>query len=205
MWPSCINLSNQVWDKIKTIYKYTKSTKNEYATSVFFVNNELYVSPFTKGTKENVLTGHKIAVSYKRRGGDYYDQIILVDNKEEYRKPVKVTKIPQKSELGFLFNMHSHPPVQREKGGYYYSFYSQADISNLLASNNLISGLITNQLLLACKSRESKVKHQNLAQIFAKYKYIEADSINNEVLDVFRGAGIVFYKAEFGKKLTRIN
>ena len=210
-WPSKIELGRDFWEGAIRLYKYTGSNNHEYETSFFFVDGEIISTPPFKGEESRVTASHSINVKFIPKDKYYYEKQIIADGKILKRKSVRVNKIPKKIELGFLFNMHSHPVHYLEQNGQRlktYSFFSDVDINSLLRSNYLITALVTDELWLACKtdkviSSVGEVGSSMLQRISNRAyngdKYLE-DVITKEMKDW----GLVFYRAKFNYPFRRV-
>ncbi len=210
-WPSEISLGKDFWDGVIRLYKYTASNNHEYETSFFFVDGKTISTPPLKGEKSSVTSKHQLNVKYVPKDKYYYEKQIIIDGKILQKESVRINRLPKKIDLGFLFNVHSHPAHYLDQGGQRiktYSFFSATDINSLIHSSSILSGLVTDEFWLVCKtdktiSRIGEVGMEMLQRISNKAysgdKYLE-DIISKEMKDW----GLIFYKARFNSILKRV-
>ncbi|MEA3458761.1 MAG: hypothetical protein U9R21_08815 [Candidatus Thermoplasmatota archaeon] len=157
-----------------SLFKETRADKHERSVTLFWADGELIITPTTVGTESSVKPGGRIRISYEpTHDRKYYSKRVIVNGKTYKKKKVYYKKIPNKIELHRLFNLHTHPPHPRNErdtnrsgsaiaGDYRnqssYSFWSQQDIVSFLASKAIITGLITDRLLLLIRTKQTPRK-----------------------------------------------
>lgn len=190
--PDTISLPYEFWERIKGLHKNTKADRLERSVSVYWVDGELILSSITTGSTSFVRSTSQIRAAYTPKNKEYFIKEIIVDGKRYSRKEVYYKKVPQKIELQYLFNMHTHPPhVYNEQT--YYGFFSAQDIKSLMGSGAILTGLITNEFYLIFRTNKVNIDANTLED-----KDITIDSVVNNF-------GYVLYKGSFGKKLYRVS
>lgn len=201
-WAESLTLSSHVWSKLKDIQGYTKKDGHEYAVSLYYVDGEVIVTPYTRGTPEKVTTSHKVEVKYSPKDKNYYEKKVLVNSKVLHKNSIPSSKVPKKIELVYLFNVHTHP-IQGEE----YSFFSGTDIRSFLSSNALVMGLLTDQLWLVGKTEKAlKTLGENGESMLTKISHMifrgEKD-INKLISENLKSWGLIFYRAPLSGTLKR--
>ncbi len=203
-WPDKVMLSTGSWKKLSDIMGYTRGDGYEYAVNLFHVDNEILVTPYTRGTRENVTTHDSIQIRYEPRDKNYFEKKVFVNSKQVQSETIPAQKVPKKIEITYLFNVHTHP-IQEDS----YSFFSGTDIRSFLASDTLAMGLLTDRLWLVGKTNSSlKVLGENgdatLFDVSQKIFRGEKD-IDKLIRENFKEWGIVFYKGELNQSLNKID
>jgi hypothetical protein len=192
--PKTLLFPNDFWDKITKIQQQTLKDGNERAMSVYWADGELVVSPIDTGNNKSVQSKGNISVKYSphpTRKGYYRKEVIL--NSSTYKKlDVYHKRVPKEIEVSYLFNMHTHPQHQNDKGVGYYNFFSAQDIKSLINSNVAITGLITDKLWILIRTNKTPNNLDHLTD-----KDITIENLNKLEIGVYSG--------EFYKKLNRIN
>lgn len=209
-WPREIYLDDRAWEGIEKLNYLTGMDNHEYETSFFFIEGETYLTTPLRGTTNFVKANHSLQVKYQispRR--KEYNRTVILDNKIISRAPVKPNQLPRETELGFLFNVHSHPEHININGERTYSFFSDTDIRTLLSSEAMVTGLVTDGFWLVCKtdrviSKVGEVGEELLRGIsekaFAGESYL--DEIIRQNMERW---GLVFYHADLRGPLVRVN
>jgi len=168
--PKSISFNKDFWDHIVQIYKKTQSDGLERSISIFWVDGELVVTSIVTGTESKVTSKGVVSVKYDRDSNPkYYIKRIYVDDKEYSHERLYYENIPKKTDLKYLFNLHTHPPreqgtrwyteVQTEKlagaDPSAYSFFSATDIKSQVKTGSAISGLVTDRLWILIRSSET--------------------------------------------------
>jgi hypothetical protein len=188
--PRNISANPKFWDKIKSIYRYTKDDGKERAISLFWVEDEIVYSPIKIGTEKYVNTSTRVSVQYvpiqKKQGYFYYKKYTKVNNKiysrekVSFREPIKKVTSPS-----FLFNIHTHPLNKKRD----YNLWSRQDIKSFLKSRVIATGLITDELHFI-------VRTNNTPNTF----YMKKGTLITRELLIQR-MNCVLYKAQFNKKI----
>jgi len=209
-WPPQIFLDDQAWEAVRRLYNFTSLDNNEYETAFFYVGGETFTTGAVRGSNQSVSASHKIQVNFTidQKFKQYYSTV-EVDGNIISKKPIEPSTISAHSEIGFLFNLHTHPLHVNQQGKNTYSFFSSQDVATLLNGDNICAGLITDSLWLICKTDDSlatlgEVGEEVLQQIsssaFAGEEYLE--KLIKSQMDNW---GLVFYRAKFQEPLTKVN
>ncbi len=190
--PQSITLPYDFWERIKGLHRNTRSDSLERSVSVYWVDGELILSSVTTGTTSFVKSSSQIRASYTPKNREYYTKEVIVDGKRYSKREVYYKKVPKQIELHYLFNMHTHPP-HRHGDKVYYGFFSAQDIKSLVATNAVVTGLITDHFYLLF--RTNKVNGGIVGEL--EDKDITVDAITDKY-------NYVLYKGEHGKKLHRV-
>lgn len=207
-WPRSITLYKDVWEGIRKLYDYTKVNNLEYETSFFVADGDVFKTDPFKGDESSVRSSHSIRLRYEPQKNDYYEKQVLLDDKVVKKDRVKRSAIPKKPQVGYLFNVHSHPIHFNAQGQKTYGFFSDTDIASLLGSPAMISGLVTDEFWLVCKTEKAinrigEVGVEMLQNVsnkaFEGEKYLE-DVIKEEMSNW----GLVIYRGKFGSSLIKV-
>jgi hypothetical protein len=209
-WPREISLDTKAWEGIQKLYNHTRMDGHEYETSFFFVEGETFLTTPMRGTTDQVTASHSLQVKYEidQHRRVYYRNIII-DGKPMSKSAVKPSQLTKDTQIGFLFNIHSHPEHINALGQVTYSFFSDTDIRTLLGSDVIVAGLITDSFWLVAKTDKTigtvgevgeELLYQISEQAFAGESYL--DDIIRQNMSRW---GLVFYRADFRKPLIRIN
>lgn len=172
--PKGINFPTDFWTQIITLFKKTRTDNHERSVTLFWADGELVITPTTIGTESSVTPYAKIKITYKpTHNREYYFKYVIVNGKTYKKEKVYYKKIPNKIELHRLFNLHTHPPHPRNerdtnqsgstiagdyRNRFSYSFWSRQDIVSFLTSKAIITGLITDRLLLLIRTKQTPSK-----------------------------------------------
>ena len=189
--PSSISFPSDFWNDVIAVYKDTLRDGLERALSVFWADGELVVTSVVKGDETSVKSNHNLNVKYSphptRKG--YLRKEIYLNGKLLKRKDIYHKNIPKKVTVEYLFNIHTHPKSSNTET-VSYSFFSKQDVSSLLSSGAIISGLVTDRLWLLVRTSESPIS-----------PVLEDGQISAETLkDQMK---FVVYEAEFKKKAIK--
>lgn len=191
--PDYITLSSEFWKKIIKLYKDTNQDFRERAVAVLWIDGEWLFNYTKTGDQESVRGGGKISLEYKPSSREGYSiREFYIDDKLESRVEVYNKKIPQKHELEYLFNLHTHPKHIENESQYHYNFFSSTDIKTFLSNNVVVTGLITDKLYLLARTNETPT-------------YFSENSENITPETLFKEYKILCYSGEFYKKLYKIN
>lgn len=202
-YPKDLKLSSEIWTGVRNLFKFTSQFNYEHSISFYDCDGDVINTPPVKGSKSQVITRHSISFKYLHKVNDLYEKQISVDGKIVKKVAVRESKIPKQPAINQLFNFHSHPSHELE-GKLHYSFYSGVDVSTLQSTTSLCMGLVTDELLIACKhSNSPSVLTQKQQQILHKINshYFHYKQIPSELISELR---LVIYSGQFGKKLKRI-
>jgi len=209
-WPKEINLDRFGWEGINKLYHLTKLDLHEYETSFFYLDGETLITTPLRGTYEQVTSNHSLEVKYEidQKKRIYYRNVII-DGKVSSRSAIKPEKLLKHSQVGFLYNVHTHPKHINLGGQTTYSFFSDTDIRSLLKSDALVAGLITDSFWLVVKT-DSVISqigevgvgllHEISEHAFAGEAYLD-DLIRKNM----SRWGLVFYRGSFNSPLIRVN
>ncbi len=209
-WPTNIQMSGSAWDSIRKLYLLTNQDNHEYETSMFFADGDTYMTQPYRGTTNSVSAKHSIQVRFvPDQGRKVYNKLVEIDGRVVDKDVVKPEKLPKKTQLGFLFNIHTHPRHVNMAGQVTYSFFSDTDIRSLLSSDAIISGLITDSFWLVGKtdnviSRVGEVGEELLYKISEK-AFAGEEYLDDTIRQNMSRWGLVFYRGHFGQSLLRIS
>lgn len=191
--PDDIIFPPEFWGKVIQLYKYTRGDGFERAISVFWADGDLILSSVVKGTQKSVKPSGNVVVSYSQSKHEgYATKEVRLDGALYSKKDVYYKKIPQKIEVKYLFNMHTHPPHKRPDGTTYYSFFSAQDIKSLIQSKAVITGMIGDKLWMLFRTKNTPTNVDQLTDA----------QINMEFL--IRELHISVYTCEFKGKLRKV-
>lgn len=202
-WPQSVALGREVWDKINTISRYTFADGYEYESTIFFVDHKVYATKPKKGTRDNVVSSHSIQVKYTPAvTKDYFDRNITADGNLIEKQTFYYTKIPKNTELGILFNVHSHPKYNDPSGKITYSFFSGTDIRSFMVSKSTVMCLITDRLWLIGKTDKVDSSFNNLDEItrMTSYSNFSVEKVKEE----YTKMGFVLYSAVVNSNLIKL-
>ena len=208
-WPSEVVFDRHLWDEITRLHRYTDQTGYEYESSLFYIERETIISKPLRGNKDNVHAHHSMQVKYipdnKYRR---YERHIILDGRIIQKDFFAPESVPKQIDSGFLFNMHTHPTHLNNTGGKVYTFFSPTDINSLLKINTLLTGLITDEFWLACKtdqviSKIGEVGQEMLANITRQS--LDDETMLEQVLKKeIQNWGLVIYRGQFNNTLRKI-
>lgn len=193
--PAAISFPLEFWTRIAEIHRYTKGDKHERAISVWWADGEFVLTDNVKGQESRVvIPRQKILVSYKPvKGTKRMERIITVNGKRYGNKrtvDVESVRRIKKIEVEHLFNMHTHPPREKDSGSGvepYYNFFSWTDIKGLLNTSGVFNGLVTDKLWLLAKTGSTPTSVPDGSSISLTPEYLTKE------------LHIKVYKAQFGK------
>lgn len=209
-----IELPDSFWSEVINIYRNTKSDGLERAISVFWGDGELLVTSLTTGNENSVTPKGKVYIQYVPTSRpEYFRKEIYLNDKLFSKEDIYYKKMPEKIIVQHLFNMHSHPPhdkelwsnndqtkIQKESYGNiyvgnhnYYSFFSKQDMIALFSSNNYVTGLVTDRLWLVFRTSQSIDITSRITDVDMSLKTMIEDM------------KLIVYQGEFRKRLSRIN
>ncbi|MDA9865583.1 hypothetical protein N9C96_02795, partial [bacterium] len=209
-WPKEITLDTQAWSGIQRLYNLTQMDNFEYESSFFYVEGETFITTPKRGTRENVTADHSLQVKYEvNKKRKLYYQNVIIDGKVVSKKGIRPDKLPQKTDIGFLFNIHTHPEHVNYNNQVTYSFFSDTDIRSLIGSSAIVTGLVTDSFWLVAKtdnviSQIGEVGHELLYQISEK-AFSGEDYLDEIIRENMSRWGLVFYRGDFKNRLVRIN
>jgi len=191
--PQSILFPSEFSTKVINLYKLTRKDGLERSVSIYYVDGNLVFSSVTTGNTRFVRSNSNIKVEYKRsRNPEYYTKIIYVDNSIYSKRDIYYKRVPKSIEIKYLFNMHTHPP-HKQDNLYYYSFFSATDIKSLLNTKAIMTGLITDKLIFAIRTKDSLHDSSNLSD-----SDITKESLTNKYK-------FVIYEGDFKSRLQRLS
>jgi len=205
--PSSINLDSNVWNAIKKLREFTDSYGYEHSISIFWVDNDIFITPPKKGSKESVYTKNEVALKYipfDTKVGVFYRKEVVHNGKLVFKKSIKKQDLPDKPAVREIFTLHSHPRAL-DSNGPAFSFFSVQDISSLLASNGICLGLLTDHLFLICKTQNSPQRvTSEIVELISKGNSVY--QLENHIDPLpFNKLGLILYQGNISDKLKRIN
>ena len=206
-WPDKIELSSEFRKLNSQIFTSTRIAEKEHEVSVFYVDGDVLASSMLKGEKNQVKVNHQVNLMYVPQKTNGYEKQIYIDSK--LVKKYKVAQVPPKQIVKYMFNVHSHPKFKDLKGNENYSFFSVVDMQGFIASNMLVTGLVTDKFWLACKTERTVTKigtvGQEMVYFVTEGAYEGQKDIETLVLKEMKNWGIVFYSGELDGQLSRVN
>lgn len=210
VWPREISLDSKAWDGIQRVYNLTRMDGHEYETAFFFVDGDTFLTTPMRGSRDQVTASHSLQVKYEvdQKKRVYYRNVII-DNRVVAKSTIKPTQLNANTQVGYLFNIHTHPQHLNSFEQTTYSFFSDTDIRTLLGSSALISGLVTDRFWLVGKTDKAistvgEVGEDLLREI--SEKAFAGESYLDEIIRKNMSRwGLVFYTAEFKRGLVRVN
>lgn len=209
-WPREITLDSKAWEGIQRLYNLTRMDGHEYETSFFFAEGETFLTTPLRGSRDQVTSSHSMSIKYEidQRKRVYYRNIIL-DGRVVSKSAVKPAQMAQGGQLGFLFNVHTHPEHKNIEGKTTYSFFSDTDIRSLLGANATVSGLVTDSFWLVCKTDAaiSKVGEvgEELLYAISEKAFGGEEYLDDLIKENMSRWGLVFYRGAFRRPLVRVN
>jgi hypothetical protein len=208
-WPEEVVLDRHLWEDIVRLHRFTDSTGYEYESSLFYIEKETIISKPLKGNKDNVHAHHSMQVKYVPDNKNYkYERQIILDSRIIQKDYFAPDQLPKQVDSGFLFNMHTHPTHLNNTGSKVYTFFSPTDINSLLRINTLLTGLITDEFWLACKtdqiiSKIGEVGEEMLSNITRQS--VDDETLLETVLKKeIQNWGLVIYRGDFNRTLKKI-
>lgn len=206
-WPEKIDLHNHVWANILKLYTYTSTDSTEYELSFFYIGDDVVVSKPITGGEHRVSAHHSLEVNYQEEKGKYVRSVFL-DEVVVDVSVVDEVPVEQEEETGFLFNIHSHPIHLNYEGERVYTFFSPTDIRTLLNSKYLLTGLITDELWIACKTDQSISeigdREEQLLTDLTVTSMQDESKLSSQLKEKLSEWGVVIYRADFDQDLIRV-
>lgn len=199
-----LNLSSDVWQAVSNLFKFTSQFNYEHSISFFDCDGDIVSTPPVKGSKTQVITRHSVSFRYIYKVNNLFEKHISINGKLVKKVPIRHSKIPKQPQITELFNIHSHP-MHMMGDDKRYSFFSGIDLNSLFSSRALCTGLITDELFIACKHDQSPPSlsaHQQRILDDANARYFTSRQVD---LDALKDLKIIVYRGEFKKKLKRIS
>jgi hypothetical protein len=179
----------------------------EYAFSILFFIDNIYISKVISGNYQSVSIGHKynFVPTYTEQNKKVEFEIQL-DDKKYKTKIFETEKIRENLIYGIAINFHTHPKYLHMPGISQYTFFSPQDIASLLNGSAPVQGLVMGpDLWLACRTKDSKMISPNLLSEASRIELNQGvDKIELFIKQNFKEFGIVFYHGKVGGKIKRI-
>ncbi|MFW5702891.1 MAG: hypothetical protein ACOCXP_02905 [Candidatus Dojkabacteria bacterium] len=209
-WPKRIDLDKAGWEGVQKLHYLTGIDDHEYETSFFYLEGKTFLTTPLRGEKHSVNANHTLQVKYSLvPRSKSYQRLVYLDGEQISKSPVSSNDIRKQTEIGFLFNVHSHPVHYNYNGQPTYSFFSDTDIRTLLSSKSMVSGLVTDQFWLVGKTDQviSQIGEVgvNLLREISEHAFSGEQYLDGIIKQNMARWGLVFYKSEFGKMLERVN
>ncbi len=209
-WPNSFSLPTAVTNEANKMSRWTKDDKIEYETSVFDIDGSIVATPLLRGTRYNVNSRHTASVNYKpTQDNKMLIQEILLDGRIYSRKTIQIPPKPFKPYVKFLFSIHSHPVHEGKEGKDAYSFFSGTDLNTLISSTGLCLGLVTNEIWVACKTDRTLrliggIGEDVLSRVSGR-SIFDGEELKKLIKEEIGKWGIIFYRGQFGGRLSRVN
>jgi hypothetical protein len=153
--PEVLSLPSSFWGSVKELHELTLKDEHERAVSVWWVDGDICVTPTLRGDRSSVTSKYSLKVMYIPHTHDeYYTKQVEVDGKIILKRTLPENQVPHQSIISPLFNLHTHPPHYHD-GTRYYHYFSRTDIVSLIMGNSTFSGVITDEILLLCKTNRT--------------------------------------------------
>lgn len=217
-YPTEIYFEPDISKKISEINEYTNKDSFEkgrsegaigweYAFSVLFFSDNVYISKVLKGNYESVSISHSYNFNpvYKDQNKKVQFEINLDDKK--YKTGILETeKIRNNLVYGITITFHTHPKFIHNKDLSQYTFYSSRDMFSLIHGRTPILGLVMGKdLWLACRTRDSVMIPSELLNEASKIELYEGiEKVKLFVSAQMKNFGIVFYYGKVGGMLKRV-
>ncbi|MDQ6985035.1 MAG: hypothetical protein Q9M91_00310 [Candidatus Dojkabacteria bacterium] len=216
-YPKDTYLDSEIIKKLKDIERFTNNegflTKKsgavgwEYAVSLYFLIDKIYISKPISGnySSVNVGGGARVHPIYSQDNSNVKFELEIGDLKQ-ITKNYKTKDLGSEIRFGKAATFHTHPKFYHDENTYQYGFFSHADISSLLYGNSSVLGLIAgNNLWLACKTNDSRMIPNELLSEASRQEVISGvESMKNFVSSNLNEYGIIFFFGSFGGKLKRV-
>jgi hypothetical protein len=194
--PKQFRLSDDFWEKVMQIHRYTEQDGKEHAISVWSIYKQIIITEITRGSESAVTTNDHIQVKFEAiKGKQAFTRFLYVNDKERERATIpfeKMPRNPKEAEMRYLFNVHTHPPHRVSnmiESKTYYSYFSQTDINSLLTTTAVVTGLVTDKITFLFKTRNTPKEHGLGVGVHPDEAYIR---------DILR---IAEYEADFQDKI----
>lgn len=190
--PPVITFPAEFWARVAEISRHTRGDGHERAVTVWWADGEYVLTESIRGDAQHVcIPESRILVEYKPiPGTDTADRIVSVNGKVYSKRRVFLSTLRGKKnlEVMYLFNLHTHPPrVDIMTGNRVYSLFSSIDLKGFLETPAAVTGLVTDQLWLLFKTKNSP-------QTFARENsFVATPEILTQEL------GLKVYRAQFGR------
>lgn len=218
-WPSSIILESAITENNRKINKMTNSegffsnreqgaVGNEFAFSVLYFYDQIYISKVFGGDKQSVSISHRYGAKpvYTKDNSKLNFEISF--DEKIFKTKLYDSKLFSGTKLnhGIVATFHSHPKFYIERGVSQFTFFSSQDISSLLHGRTPVLGLVAgSDVWLACKSDISSMIPGNLLQEATR---LELEKGNDEVAKFVKSNlkdfGIPIYKGKIGSRLERV-
>lgn len=209
IWPNEVIMDRRVWEYVVRLHKFTDSSGYEYESSLFYIEKEVVISKPLKGNKDNVHAHHSLQVKFvPDNSNNRYERQIILDSRIIQKDYFAPSQLPKQIDSGFLFNMHTHPTHLNNTGDKVYTFFSPTDINSLLKINTLLTGLVTDQFWIACKTDRviSKIGEngENMLSNISRQSLQDETLLETTLKKEIENWGLVIYRGEFNKTLKKI-
>jgi len=173
--PQAIQFPSDFWKDLIGIYNKTFKDGLERAFSIFWADGEVVLTEVNTGSDKMVKSGGTIQVKYSHHPtrNDYARKELYVDGKLLKKRDVYNKDVPKTLEVQYLFNIHTHPKHTREDGSIYYNFFSAQDITALLSSKAIMTGLVTDKLWLLIRSDKTPSHVEGLKDSQVTPQYVQ--------------------------------
>ncbi len=197
----------QVNAKHKLKVEYVPSSGDFFDKLIFLDDKVVKKIPIKKSNlPKNIKAGylfnvHTHPVHYldKRTGGKYDVSLDMQDS-----KPKNVI-----GKFKELFFGNSFDPSNLDYVVKTYGFFSDTDIRSLISSNAIVSGLVTEEFWLACKTDKTisqiETNGEEMLQRISNSAYSGDKYLEDLILKEMQNWGIVFYRGRFGSSIRRVN
>lgn len=217
-YPSDVYFETEISKKIVEINEYTNkdSFENgrsegaigwEYAFSILFFVDNVYISKVLKGNYESVSINHSYSFNpiYLNQNKNVQFEIKL-DDKKYKTKSFETEKIRDNLLYGITATFHTHPKFIHSPGVSQYTFFSSKDIGSLIYGRTPILGLVMGRdLWLACKTKDSQMIDPGLLREASGIELNEGiDKLPSFVKKEMKDFGIEFYYGKVGGSLKRL-
>lgn len=218
-WPSSILLESAITENNRKINKMTNSegffsnrehgaVGNEFAFSVLYFYDQLYISKVFGGDRQSVSISHRYGAKPIYTSDNKKLQFEISFDEKNFKTKLYESKVFNGIKLihGIVATFHSHPKFYIERGVSQFTFFSGQDITSLIYGRTPVLGLVAgSDVWLACRSDISAMIPGNLLQEATR---LELEKGNDEVAKFvkanFKDFGIPIYKGKIGSRLERV-
>lgn len=216
IYPSSLYFPSHVSKILKSMSGYTnkESFANktgpvgwEYAASVLFIFDSLYISDTHSGNYESVMYSHKYSFKPEYLNNNTKLRFnIQFDNKKYTSKLYDPKNLGSRINHGITASFHTHPKYYHNADLWQYTFFSGKDIATLLGGRTPVQGLIMGKdIWLACKTNSSTMVQAELLNQASKIELHDGmKGLKSFVSSNLKDSGIVFYHGSVGGKLNKV-
>jgi len=151
--PERIEFEYNFAESVKTLHRRTLKDGHERETSVYYVDNDIILTPEVRGERDRVTSRNSISVNYEPQGnGEYFEKRVDINCENIFKKTIYYKDLPDKIEIFRIFSAHTHPPHYDVNGNLYYNFLSDLDLMTYINSRSVCFCLINDKVNIFFKT-----------------------------------------------------